>query len=300
MRRQRSRWLAAVAVAITLTLAGCAQDAGQPSADVTADAVAPSAGGPTGPSETAAPSESAETTEPTEPSEPTATPYRPHPAEADGAVKRIAARAVEDLANVRQVTYTQYFGYLPPSASILVEADFEPGPRRAGGATYDVRMSQTANGWSVDSITPAATVAPTDRISHAARRVLRSDRIDLNWAGRADIRGGLVADSVLESMHTVARDHRIEISVLIGAHPVNVFGTDRRSNHPDGTAYDIGRIDGRLVVEPGARALVREVMQAAAATGAYQVGGPEDLDGGGSQYFADVTHSEHIHVGFGG
>ena len=101
-------------------------------------------------------------------------------------------------------------------------------------------------------------------------------------------------------MLAVAEQHRIGISVLISAHPVNVFGTDRRSNHPDGRAYDIGSIDGRLVVDPGTAGLVREVMRTAAGTGAYQVGGPEDLDGGGSQYFSDPTHSDHIHVGFDG
>ena len=41
-------------------------------------------------------------------------------------------------------------------------------------------------------------------------------------------------------------------------------------------------------------------MRIAAGTGAYQVGGPEDLDGGGSQYFSDLTHSDHVHVGFDG
>ena len=39
-------------------------------------------------------------------------------------------------------------------------------------------------------------------------------------------------------------------------------------------------------------------MQVAAGTGASQVGGPVDLDGGGSQYFSDDTHSDHVHVGF--
>ena len=221
------------------------------------------------------------------------TPYRPHPAEADGAVKRVAARAVEQQRRVRQVTYTQYFGYAPPAASILVEADYVDG----GGATYDVRLTEGGDGWTVDSVTAADPAPPAGDPGRVARRVLDSDRIDLNWAGRADVEAGLVADSVLRSMLAVARDHRIEISVLAGAHPVNVFGTDRRSDHPDGLAYDIGRIDGRLVVEPRARALVREVMREAAATGAYQVGGPEDLDCGGSAYFSDETHSEHVHVG---
>ena len=79
---------------------------------------------------------------PTEPTRPPSR-YQPHPSEIDGAAKRVAARAVEALPDVGRVTYTQYFGYLPPDASILVEADFEDG----GGTTYDVRISQTPTGW---------------------------------------------------------------------------------------------------------------------------------------------------------
>ncbi len=223
-------------------------------------------------------------------------PYQPNPAEIDGAAKRAAARAVEALPDVRQVTYTQYFGYLPPAASILVEADFVDG----GGTTYDVQVSQAPGGWRVDSVTAAVPVPPLQDPGPLIRRVLNSDRITLPWAGRDDVAAGLVSEAVLRSMLEVAEQHRIGISVLISAHPVQVFGTDRRSNHPDGLAYDIGSIDGRLVVNPGAAELVRQVMRIAAGTGASQVGGPDDLDYGGSQYFSDPTHSDHVHVGFNG
>lgn len=223
-------------------------------------------------------------------------PYRPHPAEVDGAAKLAAARAVEALPEVERVVYTQYFGYLPPEASILVEADHAAG----GGTTYDVRLRQTGRGrWRVTSVEPAAMVRRLTDPGPLARAVLRHDRIDLPWAGRRDVAAGLVADPVLESMLTVAEEHRIGISVLLAAHPVLVFGTDRRSNHADGRAYDIGTVDGRLVVDPRAAERVRSLMRAAAATGAYQVGGPVDLDDGESQYFADLTHSDHVHVGFG-
>lgn len=272
-------------------LAGLAGVAGCSSAEPDDDAVVrPSTPAASASQSSDEPSGSA----PTTPSLPPPTRYRPDAAEVDGAAKRTAARAVEALPEVRQVTYTQYFGYLPPQASILVEADFVGG----GGTTYDVRISQDASGWRVDSVTPASPVPPVDAPGPLARRVLASDRIALPWAGRADVAGGLVADSVLRSLLAVAREHRITVSVLVSAHPVNVFGTDRRSNHPDGRAYDIGSIDGRLVVDPSSASLVREVMRTAAGTGAYQVGGPEDLDGGGSQYFSDATHSDHVHVGF--
>jgi len=220
--------------------------------------------------------------------------YRPQPSEVDGVAKRVAARAVEALPEVRQVTYTQYFGYLPPDASILVEADFLNG----GGTTYDVRISQTQDGWRADSVIAATPQPPLPNPGPLIRRVLSSDRIALPWAGRTDVAAGLVSAAVLRSMLAVAEEHRIGISVLISAHPVQVFGTDRRSNHPDGLAYDIGSIDGRLVVDRAAAGRVRQVMRIAAGTGAYQVGGPDDLDGGGSRYFSDATHSDHVHVGF--
>lgn len=233
-------------------------------------------------------------TEPAKPGRPSPTRYQPHPSEIDGAAKRVAARAVAALPEVRRVTYTQYFGYQPPSASILVEADFAGG----GGTTYEVKISQTSDGWQTDSVNPATLVAPVPDPSRLIRRVLSNARIVLPWSGRVDIAAGLVSDAVLRSMLEVAERHRIGISVLISAHPVHVFGTDRRSNHPDGLAYDIGSIDGRLVVDPGAAGLVRRVMRIAAGTGAYQVGGPSDLDLGGGQYFSDPTHSDHVHVGF--
>jgi hypothetical protein len=45
---------------------------------------------------------------------------------------------------------------------------------------------------------------------------------------------------------------------------------------------------------------VSDFMQAARSAGAYQVGGPVDLDGSGASYFADDTHQDHIHLGFTG
>ncbi len=220
--------------------------------------------------------------------------YQPHRSEIDGGAKRAAARAVEALPEVRQVTYTQYFGYLPPDASILVEADFLNG----GGTTYDVRISQTHQGWRTDSMIVATPQPPLQEPGPLIRRVLNSDRIALPQTARADVAAGLISDTVLRSILAVAQRHRIGISVLISGHPVQVFGTDRRSDHPDGLAYDIGSIDGRLVVDRAAAGRVRRVMRIAADTGASQVGGPDDLDGGGSQYFSDATHSDHVHVGF--
>ena len=167
------------------------------------------------------------------------------------------------------MTYTQYFGYQPSSASILVEADFAGG----GGTTYEVQISQTSEGWRSDAAIPATSAPPVPDPGPWARRVLSSDRIALPPAGRVDVAAGLVSDVVLRSMLEVAEQHRIGISVLISAHPVQIFATNGRNNHRDGLAYDIGTIDG-------------------------QVGGPDDLDAGGAQCFSDPTDGDHVHVGF--
>lgn len=265
------------------------------------DAAAPGTSSPssttTSGTATTTPSDPTSSATPSPAPTPTQAPrYRPSSAEVDGPAKLAAARAVERLPQVERVTYTQYFGYLPPAASILVEADFTDG----GGTTYDVRINRSGDRWRVESVEPAARVRTDPDRGSLAQQVLDSDRIDLPWAGRLDVASGRIADSVLRSMLEVARTHRLGISVLVAAHPVNVFGTDRRSNHPDGLAYDIGRIDGHLVVDPRYRRLVEQVMRTAAGTGAYQVGGPTDLDDGGGQYFSDPTHSDHVHVGFNG
>ncbi len=46
-------------------------------------------------------------------------------------------------------------------------------------------------------------------------------------------------------------------------------------------------------------ALVVEYMQAVAAAGSYNVGGPYLL-GAGPQWFSDDTHHDHVHAGFAG
>jgi hypothetical protein len=43
-------------------------------------------------------------------------------------------------------------------------------------------------------------------------------------------------------------------------------------------------------------------MEAAAAYGATEIGGPEDLDGetGRRPFFSDALHQDHLHLGFEG
>ena len=200
-----------------------------------------------------------------------------------------------------QVIDAQYGGLLADTASVLVATR---SWRRAGervvpgGRTYDVRLSRLGGGWKVDAINPSRPGAASARVSAAQRAVLASDRIDLPPAARRDVRSGLVSGTVLAAMLTVSREFRFGVSVLRSGHPINVFGTDRPSDHPQGRAFDTWSIEGKAVVDARTpRRLVTEFMQAAAAAGSYNVGGPYLL-GGAPQWFSDDTHHDHVHAGF--
>lgn len=205
-------------------------------------------------------------------------------------------------AAVANVTYTQYFGYSATQASVeaivvqsVLAAD---GSVRQVGDNFAVQVSKSGSVWKVTSIRTGELSAAAAQPSQAAKAVLANERIVLPAASRADVASGKVDDSVLTTLTALAKSHTISISVFISAHPIYVFGTDRRSDHPAGFAVDIGAIDSKLVVDPANKALVESVMRQAASLAPYQVGGPYDLDGGGSKYFTDETHNDHIHLGF--
>jgi hypothetical protein len=135
-------------------------------------------------------------------------------------------------------------------------------------------------------------------MSQAAQRLLASRRVVLPPAAERDVRGGVMDDSVLRALLSLSARHRLDVSVLRSGHPLLVFGTDRTSDHTDGLAVDIWALDGRPIIERGASETVADFMRAAREAGAYQVGGPVDLDGSGASFFADDTHQDHIHLGF--
>ncbi|MFG3280830.1 hypothetical protein [Streptomyces sp. NPDC048111] len=206
-------------------------------------------------------------------------------------------------AAVVRVIDAQYGGLLADSASVLVVCD-QPtligGTVRPGGTTVDVRLSRDSGRWAVTALHPAAP-GPAKPLDAAARDVLAQSRIELPPASGADIRSGAVHSSVLRAMLQLAGTYRLSVSVVRSGHPLDVFGTDRPSDHPLGRAFDVWRIDGRPVVDPStSRGLIASFMRAAAAAGSYNVGGPVQLTGGttANQFFSDTTHHDHVHVGF--
>ncbi len=199
-----------------------------------------------------------------------------------------------------QVIDAQYGGLLSSSASVLIptrqwviDAD---GTQTERGWTFDVRLSEASPVWRVTAINPSNPGAAT-AVDSLATQVLGSSRIDLPPASRADIASGQVHDSVLRAMLTLARTYTLGVSVIRSGHPTYVFGTTRLSDHPRGRAFDTWRINGVPVVAASTpRSLVTGYMQAAAAAGSYNVGGPYLLSG--KAYFSDRTHHDHVHAGF--
>ncbi|MCW2871134.1 hypothetical protein [Actinacidiphila oryziradicis] len=199
-----------------------------------------------------------------------------------------------------QVVDAQYGGILADSASVLVVCrQWTPG--HAGGTTIDVRLSRAQPRWKVTALHPARPGAALASVPSAARQVLADSRIVLPPAAQADIRSGNIHPSVLRAMLRLAGTYRMYISVVRSGHPLDVFGTNRPSDHPRGRAFDVWQIDGHAVVDPGtSRRLVESFMRDAAAAGSYNVGGPLRLSGSATanQFFTDNTHHDHVHVGF--
>jgi hypothetical protein len=201
-----------------------------------------------------------------------------------------------------RIVDAQYGGILATTSSVLVVVDqwvrSSAGSVHAGGTTVDVRLVKASPSWRVTEVHPAKPGPAVSNLSSTARKVLADDRIHLPYAATADINSGNVHDSVLRSLHTLADSHVINVSVIRSGHPYYVFGTNRKSDHPHGRAADVWAIDGLAVVDPANLALVEAYMREALATGPWQVGGPVDLDGAAKQFFSDLTHHDHVHMGF--
>lgn len=198
-----------------------------------------------------------------------------------------------------QVVDAQYGGILADRASVLVVCrQWTPG--HAGGTTVDVRLSRARPHWEVTALHPARPGAAAASLPTTARQVLADPRITLPPAAQADFHSGKVHPSVGRALLRLAGSYRMYVSVVRSGHPLDVFGTDRPSDHPLGRAFDVWQIDGHAVVDPATpRRLVESFMRDAAAAGSYNVGGPVQLAGGAAgQFFTDNTHHDHVHAGF--
>lgn len=218
-----------------------------------------------------------------------------------GLVDAALALVSTTATSVAEVVDVQYGGILATSSSVLVvtrvRTQAADGTITEGGTTVDVRLVSASPCWRVTELHPADPGPAVSALSVAAQQVLASPRITLPPASSADIRSGQVHDSVLQALLTLSASFTIRVSVVRSGHPTYVFGTGRLSDHPAGRAVDTWQIDGHAVVSSATpRSLVVSNMQAAAAAGSYNVGGPYLLSG--SAYFSDATHHDHVHAGF--
>ncbi|MEO6822507.1 MAG: hypothetical protein ABI468_08750 [Candidatus Nanopelagicales bacterium] len=202
-------------------------------------------------------------------------------------------------AATTRIVDAQYGGILPASASVLVVVDqwrAVSGTVKAGGDTFDVRLIAARPLWRVVAVHPARPGPAVSDLTAAARAVLNDHRIHLPYAARADIASGNIHESVLALLTAMARRWVVDVSVIRSGHPLDVFGTTRPSDHPQGRAVDVWALDSRPLVEPTNHALAAAGMRFAVSQGAYNVGGPVLLPG--PQYFSNPTHQDHIHLGF--
>jgi len=134
------------------------------------------------------------------------------------------------------------------------------------------------------------------------RRILRDPRIDLTWAGAADVASGRVDVRVLVVIRYLAVSFRqVTVSSLITGHPVFVRRKARVvSAHMDGLAVDISRLNGLSIfgnqqvggiTERAIAALLRlpQELQPKQIISLLGLGGPS---------FPQHDHYDHIHVGF--
>jgi hypothetical protein len=217
-------------------------------------------------------------------------------------VEDLEPMIVDGAASVARVIVAQYGGILADTASVLVVFDQWVLQRdnriRREGTTLDVRLVADEPEWAVTALRPARPGSPIGGLSRAARRLLVSDRVTLHEAAASDVRAGEIKDAVLDALRSLSALHKLDVSILRSGHPLRVFGTDRVSDHTVGRAVDVWAIDGRPIIEMGAGSAVTGFMKAALDVGAYQVGGPTDIDGDDAVYFSDDTHQDHIHLGF--
>ncbi|MFI9363440.1 hypothetical protein ACIG5E_20640 [Kitasatospora sp. NPDC053057] len=202
-----------------------------------------------------------------------------------------------------EVIDAQYGGILADSASVLVvcrQWTRQPdGSVAPGGITVDVRLSRAEPRWNVTDLHPGDPGPPAASPSPAVAKVLAEPRIELPPEAAADLLSGNVHDTVPTAMLRLAGPYTLSVSVVRSGHPLDVFGTNRPSDHPLGRAFDVWRIDGRAVVDPATpRQLIESFMRDAAAAGSYNVGGPVAIAGVGNQFFTDDTHHDHVHIGF--
>lgn len=201
------------------------------------------------------------------------------------------------------VIYPQMGGLSGGRASAMVVTRFRwrnDGIDRAEVRTVDVRLIRQAGVWSVEKLAslgggPPAADAP---LSELAQRVLNDPKIELPDSARWDIRSGLISDTVLGVMASLAEVHEFKVGVLSTGHPLQVFGTAHTSNHIPGRAVDIWWLDGPIVEQRDPNGPLAPVLLQMLEAGVTELGAPFVVEGARGGGFANLVHQDHLHVGF--
>ena len=202
------------------------------------------------------------------------------------------------------VVYPQLGGLTPTAASVMVVIDQElldaTGGRRVERRTLDVRLRLADGEWALDGVASGGGV-PVDRprqLSPEAAAVLDHPSVVLSDSARWDIYGAGIATELLALIARVADRHQIAVATLSTGHPLNVFATDRQSNHTKGRAVDIYSIDGEPVVSQRTKGSAAHRLTGwLFDRGVPELGSPWALDGYGGRSFTDDVHLDHLHVG---
>jgi hypothetical protein len=206
-----------------------------------------------------------------------------------------------------EVVYPQLGGLRNGRASVMVVTRQTVGSDAETGfsvvRTLDIRLVRGDSGWEFDFLASAGGTFEHLEDLAAAHAVAGDPRIEMPDSARLDILAGGVSPKLLRVMAELADQTPYEVVVLTTGHPINVFETDRRSQHTVGQAVDINRIGDRLVVDdrdPDS-ATRRIVDWLYAHPDVRQVGSPWDVDGSGSsRSFTDAVHQDHIHLAVDG
>ena len=204
-----------------------------------------------------------------------------------------------------QVLYPQFGGLTDDECSIMAVVSqrrgLPDGSEVEEVRTVDVRLRLDGGEWVFDAFASAGgepVERPGDLPTEAAA-VLDDDRIELPDSARWDIHRGVIDVALLDLMHRLADEtDGYAVCVLESGHPINVFGTDRLSDHTRGRAVDIHRIGDHLVIDDrGEGSLTdRTVAWLYDDPSEPVVGSPWALDAFGGRSFTDAVHQDHLHV----
>jgi len=201
-----------------------------------------------------------------------------------------------------EVVYPQLSGLAPPEAGVMLVADLTRATDEGVDVqrrTLDVRVAGGPGAWRATAIAVDTPAPSAEQPSEASIALADADALDLSIEAAADLRRGAVDDRLVSMLTEWAADGiGLSVSVFSTGHPMNVFATDRPSNHAAGRAVDIWGVDGVAIAAAPEAPRVRELVDRALAAGATEIGAPFDPDGRGGRVFTNTVHEDHLHIAF--